>query len=128
MMHDGLVAATVASLAGRRFTYASEVELQEAIATALAEDGIEFSREHALRDAGRIDFLLQSDNESPCVGIEVKCGGSPAELFRQLMRYEEHGCIGSLIVFTDKRRLARAMPATLNSKPLHTICCAEAAL
>lgn len=127
-----LVEAIRAALAARRFSYTSEAELQAAIGNALNDELIANVPEHKLRAADRIDFFIPwsiaNPSESRGVGIEVKIAGSPSELLRQLMRYAECPQIEALIVFTDKLRLARAIPETLNAKRITVICCAEAAL
>lgn len=125
-MKHGMTLAILTSLR-RRFRYASEAELQAAIREAFDRDAIAYQPEHVLSATDRVDFFVPIGyGQGICV--EVKIGGSPAALLRQLMRYAEHPTIHSLIVFTDKLRLARDLPSSLAEKPVEVVCCAEAAL
>ncbi|HMJ83794.1 MAG TPA: hypothetical protein VK504_11535 [Vicinamibacterales bacterium] len=108
------------------FRYSNEAELQAGVAEVLTASGFGFDpisdREVILSPTDRIDFLIGT------VGVEVKIGGSPAEIFRQLMRYAESPRIESLIVVTNKVRIARGLPGSVLQKPLDVISLAEAAL
>lgn len=115
-------AQIIAALHTARFRYSSEAELQNGIAQALTAAGIEHEPEAALSAGERIDFLVGA------VGIEVKVGGSAAEVFRQLMRYAESPRIDSLIVVTDKVRIARGLPDSALRKHIDVVSLAEGSL
>lgn len=111
-----------AMLRAPRFRYSSEADLQEAIATLFTNGAVAHEREAILTKGERIDFLLGD------VGVEVKIAGSPAEIFRQLLRYAELPQIASLIVVTDKTRIVRGLPSHVLGKPLAIVSLAEASL
>lgn len=104
--------AVIASLRKRRFNYQNEKDLQAGIEAVLQADGFEFVREHALGDAGTIDFLVAG-----FLGVEVKIKGSPSEVARQLLRYA--GCpeVKGLVLVTGRAALA-TLPSVLLGKPL----------
>lgn len=103
-----------------RFRYSNEAELQEAIASHLRTKPSE--REVTLAANARIDFLIGD------VGVEVKTGGSPAEVFRQLMRYAQLPQIASLVVVTDKKRIVNGLPLHVLGKPIEVVSLAESSL
>lgn len=111
-----------AILSSARFRYSSEADLQEAIAALLTTGNVAHEREAILSGKERIDFLVGD------VGIEVKIAGSPAEIFRQLMRYAQLPQIAGLIVVTDKTRIANGLPRVVLDKPIEIVSLAEASL
>jgi hypothetical protein len=94
------------------FRCITEAELQEALAALFAARGLEVEREARLGPADRIDFLVDG------IGVEVKTGGSPAEVLRQLDRYLASRWVRELLLITT-RAAHRALPATLRGKPIH---------
>jgi hypothetical protein len=82
-----------------RFTYTTEDDLQRGIAEALTEAEAPFTREFQM-DSGRIDFMVHAACE---VGIEVKVGGSPSAVGRQLMRYLKDDGLRGLVLVTSRR-------------------------
>jgi len=103
-----------AILRSHAFHWTIEIELQDAIATALTAAGVPFLREHKLAPGDRIDFLAGT------VGLEVKIGGSLANLTRQLHRYAQSPRIAELVVVLGRRRL-EGLPSMLCEKPLHVV-------
>jgi len=101
-------------LAGYRFTFTTEVELQDGIASALCDNHVECEREARLDAHDRIDFLIGT------VGVEVKVGGATTALIRQLHRYAKHHGITELLVVTSRPRL-RNIPAWLNDKRIEIL-------
>lgn len=99
-----------------RYSYESEAELQEGIAKALATEGFTFTREARLNSLSRIDFLSFDGG----VGIEVKIGGSHADLVRQIFRYAGHDEIRELVVVTSRRHHS-GIPPNVLGKPIHVV-------
>lgn len=102
-----------AILAGYTFTFTQERQLQDGIAVALELAGVTFSREHVLSAKDRIDFLIDR------LGLEVKIGGSPTGLIRQIHRYAQHEALDAILVVVGRIRLAQ-LPETINGKPILT--------
>jgi hypothetical protein len=100
-----------AVLAGYRFRFASERELQDGVARVLEGAGFAHRREAPLGDAGTIDFLVGD------VGVEIKIKGALAQVTRQLHRYAEEPSVRELLLVTGSARLDR-LPASLCGKPL----------
>lgn len=106
-------------LAGFRFNFTSEDELQRGLDEALARHGAVFEREYRLDARNRLDFLVAPERGAavtPGIGIEVKVGGSNAELLTQLHRYVLRPEVLGLVVVTS--RAQHRIPDTLNGKPL----------
>ena len=99
-------------LAGSRFRFSNERELQEGLALALTDRGLIFSREHSLDAHSRVDFLV-----SPCIAVEIKIAGSQMALLRQAQRYAMHTAVHSILVVGTPAWLLR-LPATIGGKPL----------
>ena len=107
----------VAMLEGQTFGCVNEYDLQDAVAQLLgAAHNVE--REARLSSTDRIDFLVK--HHEGTVGVEIKVGGSRAEVLRQLARYADYEGISSLILVTNKSR-HRAMPKALRGKPLFVV-------
>ena len=98
-------------LSSARLIFHSETELQQHLASLLAEAGFSFSREHALSRRDRIDFLVE-----PGVGLEVKLGGSPAPIVAQLARYAVHTDIAELVLVTTSLRHKACFPREIGGK------------
>jgi hypothetical protein len=99
------------TLSRARFHFNTETDLQNGIEQWLTGK-FEFRREVELNDADRIDFLVGA------VGVEVKIGGSRADVIRQLHRYAQCDQIEALLLVTT--RVRHEMPDTINNKPLRT--------
>lgn len=113
-------AASLATLLRRhRFTFASEAELQAGISEVLRAAGVVFESEVWIGARDRIDFLVGS------VGVEVKIGGSPQNLIRQLHRYAQSERVSELLVVASRCKLAGAMPPALLEKPIVSMSLAE---
>lgn len=97
------LATVMEALDRHRFVAASEHELQGALAEALVQAGFDVRREVRLSGRDRIDLVVDR------VGIEVKVGGAPNEVVRQLARYAEHGEVSALLLVTTVVRHARAL-------------------
>jgi hypothetical protein len=102
----------LAAIRGHRYRYTNEDELQEGIAAALAQCGLEPLREVRLSDTDRIDILVDP------VGIEVKVAGSQTHPWDQLKRYAEHDAIKALVLVTNR---PYALPDEVGEKPLHVV-------
>lgn len=107
---DAGLTAIVAALRAAQFAFANEAELHGGIAAALTTAGIAFVHEAVLSAGERPDFLAGR------VGIEVKIGGSAANVARQLSRYLQLDSIDAVLLVTTHMRMARAMPAELHGK------------
>lgn len=96
-------------LAGKRFTFSNEKELQRAIKGILEGERIGFIREFPLDDTCKdvIDFYLPSFSgvgEEPGIGIEVKIKGDVGSIIRQCERYLAHDCIETLYLVTSRQQ------------------------
>jgi hypothetical protein len=104
----------IANLLGKlKLPVGNEAACQEAIADALAREGVQFVREARLGPRSRIDFLCADG-----VGIEVKVEGSGAAVARQLKQYELFDSVKSLILVT--RRSIDPRPAGF-TKPIRVV-------
>jgi hypothetical protein len=90
------------------FHFGTERELQDGIASVLAEIGPH--REWAI-GGDRPDFFIDG------VAIEVKVDGSLSSLVRQCYRYAQLDEVVAIVVVTNRHRLAR-LPAAMNGKPV----------
>lgn len=107
-----VVDQVLAVIRGHRFSYTSEDELQEGIAAALAQHGLEPLREVRLSERDRIDIFVDP------VGIEIKVAGSQTHPWGQLKRYAEHEAIKALILVSNR---AYSLPDEVGGKPLRTV-------
>lgn len=101
-------------LSAQAFRYRNEDELQQAIALVLTDAEVSFEREKRLNKRDRVDFLVDDG-----LVIEVKVGGSGADLTRQLFRYAEQTEVLAILVVTSMLRL-RA-PTDILGKPCRTL-------
>ncbi len=92
------------------FTVSNELELHEALddVLTLAFPG-SVEREVTQRNEcnvtlGRIDFMIYA------VGIEVKVAGQPAEVRRQLQRYQRSPRVVELLLVTTRGRHLTMLP------------------
>jgi hypothetical protein len=98
-----------------RFTFTSEKELQNGIATALIKEKIPHLREFVLNVTDRPDFMLYDG-----IVIEVKIKGSLADLLRQATRYAGYDQVTGILVVGTPHWLSR-IPATLAGKPVRAL-------
>jgi hypothetical protein len=99
-------------IAGHRYEFATEAELQDQISGVLARAGVQAEREVRLDKLSRLDFLAGS------IAIEVKIGSSRPQLLSQIHRYAQDTRISAIIVVSRKARHL-SMPAFLNGKEIH---------
>ena len=81
-----------------KFSYTSEDQLQGAIADALRSKGHAVEREVMIAPGCRIDMMVGR------VGIEVKVGGAPRTVARQLGRYIRSDRVDGLVLVTSRVR------------------------
>lgn len=110
------VSGVLAAIGSYRYLAGSERELQAMLARVLEQERIPFLREHAIGNAGVIDFYLPDYR----VGLELKTMGSPAAVLRQLHRYAAVEEIDVLVLLTSHARLG-GLPGSISEKPLHIV-------
>jgi AMMECR1 domain-containing protein len=108
-----VTAAVIAALRSYRFNFTNERELQDGIESVFRVVELPFVREYRLGPGDIVDFLCAGDT-----GVEVKIGGSPSGILRQLMRYAEHDAIRAVVLVTRKLQHTHAFPPSLAGKPL----------
>lgn len=106
-------------LNSHRFPITTESRLQEAMHSALVDEGIPAVREFRLSAGSRIDLFVRDVG----VGIECKIKGGRRDIWRQVERYCEHDQITALILATN---VAMALPAEVHGKPTHVLHLARA--
>lgn len=94
-------------IAGQRYVYASERELQDQLAEVLGAARLPVLREVQLTERDRIDLLVGD------VGIEVKVKGKRTPL-AQLTRYAGSRHVAGLLLVTTR---AATLPASIGGKP-----------
>jgi hypothetical protein len=112
------VHAIAEALAGYRFSYASEDDLQAAIADVLASKGFPVEREVRLGALSRLDLLVGR------VAIEVKVAGrTPVDQVRRYLMSER---VDGLVLVTS--RVGHRLPEMLDGKPIRVVQIAGMAL
>jgi hypothetical protein len=111
MNPDTAIASIVTAIDRHRFLWSTEHDLQDGLAAALAQAGIELKREVIFSPQDRIDFMVGT------IGIEVKVEGSMADVARQLMRYTPY--VDGLVLVTTRSK--HRLPASLSGKPVKVI-------
>lgn len=101
-------------LACRTFGTATELALQDGIESALAQEGLEYSREHVLGRQDRPDFLVGA------VAVEVKTKGSLALALRQIARYLAHPEVAAVVLVGTPAWL-KLVPGELAGKPVYSV-------
>lgn len=101
-----------AVLLRKRFTLATEKDVQAEIAQVLHATVPEHRREVILDDKNTIDFMVGT------IGIEVKIKGNKSAIFKQLQRYAEFDEITELIFVTSK---TVGIPPTINNKSIYVV-------
>lgn len=102
----------IAMLRSYRLRASTEAVLQADVESVLVTHGVEHVREHGV-PSGRLDFFLPGSG----IGIELKIGGSAAELARQILRYLEEPEVRGMLVVTT-RQSHRGIPTALSPKPI----------
>lgn len=100
----------------RRYRFANEAELHDAIGALLVEVSIEHTREYVLSKEDRLDFYLPLTRTA----IEVKVDGGLTDLTRQVHRYAQHEAVAGIVVVTSLARLAR-LPQKISGKPVRVV-------
>ncbi|HMJ10018.1 MAG TPA: hypothetical protein VK524_01370 [Polyangiaceae bacterium] len=102
------------------FRASDEADLQRAMAKLLDESGISYQREKiiGMDKASRIDFWLPDPRGG--IGLELKVGQPAKNIYRQLLRYADHGCISELVLASTSHTALR-LPTEALGKPLHSI-------
>jgi hypothetical protein len=101
------------AIGSHRFRWTNEDELQLGVAEALQSAGIPAIREHAIAEAGRVDFFWDG------IVVELKTRAALADVLRQLVRYAECDVVQGIVLVTASLRLRT--PPTLAAKPAATI-------
>lgn len=99
-------------LAGYRYTYQSETELQNHLAARLDDAGFTAQREVLVAPRCRIDILVGR------IGIEVKIDGSAEDVAWQLQRYAKSPLLDMLVLATTCAR-HRRLPSSIAGMPIH---------
>jgi hypothetical protein len=97
-----------------RFRFATEAQLQQAIAKLLTDSGIEHEAEVRLTPASRIDFMVGE------IGIEIKVGHPLGSVVKQLHRYAQIERLKELLLITNRCRHS-LIPETINGKRLEVV-------
>lgn len=101
MIDHAVVAFSICeAVRSHRFTYSSELELHDRLATLFDDTGftVPVLREVDLSPRDRIDFLIGT------VGVEVKIGGTWQAAARQLQRYAASPVVEHLVLVTSRVR------------------------
>jgi hypothetical protein len=101
-----------AMLSRKRFTLATEKDVQAEIEAVLKSTVPEYRREVELNGKNEIDFMVGT------VGIEVKIKGAKAAIYKQLERYAAFDEVTELIFVTSK---SVGIPATINNKSIYVV-------
>lgn len=110
-----------AAIRRHRFAYSNEAVLQEGLAQALEQAGLEVLREVRLDARSRVDLLVGG------VAVEVKVAGSTAALLRQIRRYAAHDRVEGVLVVSGRVRHLR-LPTAVCGKPVRVVTLAAAGL
>lgn len=98
-------------IAGFRYSWRDEADLQAGIACVLADAGLTVERELLVAPRCRVDLHVDR------VGIEVKVKGNAESVLRQLQRYAESDALDAFVLATT-RAAHLALPATVGGKPI----------
>lgn len=97
-----------------RISYGSETELGRSVVQLLLPLNIPYVEEYRLSPGSRVDLLLDGG-----VAVELKVGGTPTSVLRQLHRYAEHDCVREILLITTRHAHLRGLPAQLCGKPVY---------
>jgi hypothetical protein len=97
-----------------QFNFADELDLQNGLAIQFDNRNIQYQREALIGAASesRVDFLISR------IALEVKVGGSLADVMRQLSRYAKSPSVDALMLVTSRLRHRVCLPEKVNGKPL----------
>lgn len=121
-MTAAIVEFVAQTIRANRFLFASEDQLQGALDQVLTGAGLHVDREVALSRGDRVDLLVDGR-----IGVEVKVGGSPVAVARQLQRYAHHDRIEHLVLVTAVATHA-SLPEEIGGKSLTVVSLLMAAL
>ncbi|KLJ02836.1 hypothetical protein [Luteimonas sp. FCS-9] len=97
-----------------RYRFATEVDLQEAVAEVLTSARIAFEREWPVSRSDRLDFYLPDTR----VALEIKVAGSVDTARRQVERYLAHPEIDGAVLAASKAWARGVYPTQqLGGKP-----------
>lgn len=108
------VEAVSSLIRSHRFRYSSEDMLQEGLAAALTEAGLDVVREVRLSGRDRIDLIVGR------VGVEVKVNGSARQVARQVERYLSSDLLDGLVVVSARVRHGR-LRGEFGGKPVRVV-------
>ena len=94
-------------LTGQRFELADELRLQHQLSLYFS-NFILFKEEKKLGPRKRVDFFYEG------IAIELKVGGNPRKVFKQLEKYAECEEVKAILLITSK---SFQMPAEIMGKP-----------
>ena len=104
-----------ALIRGHRFRYINEDQLQEGIAAALWELGIEVKREVQIdKGRSRLDLLCER------IGVEVKVKAPTARVLAQVARYLRSDALDGMVVVTVSPKHTQ-LPKIVAGKPLEVV-------
>lgn len=98
-------------LAGFRYRFTDERDLQDGIERVLRSSGLPYRREPVLSAPDRPDFLVGD------LAIEVKIQGTLPQLLRQVSRYATHDEVRGILVVGTPVWLAQ-VPDEIVGKPM----------
>jgi hypothetical protein len=98
-------------LGAYRYSFSSELGLQDGIAQVLALLAIPFDREVPLNAKDRPDFMVDG------IAVEVKVDGTTSEVTRQIHRYAQEKSVQAVLLVTSRLRHDN-LPSTINRKPV----------
>lgn len=105
----------VCFLVARSYRFAGESALHDLLEDLLAESTNYHVQREVVIDGGRIDLLVDR------VGIEVKVGGTTADVCRQLRRYVASRQIDELVLVTNRARHLHELRLETFSKPVRIL-------
>lgn len=100
-------------LAGHRFSYQNEHDLQDGVEEVLVKAGLEYRREHRLSKRDVVDFMVGD------VALECKVAGGLNEVLYQLKRYAEQQDVAAVVLLTA--RAHHRPPESLAGKPIYAV-------
>jgi len=119
--------AIIETLKRYRFDLSTEKNAQQEVGQALDANGIRHEREYRLGSDERmeniIDFYVperaltsatSGRGKEIGIGIELKIGGGPMEVYRQLQRYCRTGKLSAIILVTNH---AMGLPQEIEGVP-----------
>jgi len=92
-----------------------EYSVQEQVERVLTDACVAFEREVSLSPTDRIDFLIGE------IGVEIKVGGSPSSVLRQIARYATSIRVSKLVLLVTRARIASLVPPAINGKAVTVV-------